>query len=517
MKMKLYSSLLNPKIRSEFKKSLLVFGLVFLAVSFQNIFGQTVSIANDRDATEGSDISARYIVTVAPSSGSGTITVNYVVLPSSTASSGTDFAALSGNVDVTYSEIAGGSSFINVNTILQDLLVEGTETVVVEILSDAAYDLGTNNTAIVNILDDDTTTLSVTDISAVEGTNLVFNIVADKATLFDYTVTINFGEGTAIKGGIGFVYPDDYNGAQRTIPFLAGEVSKQLAVVTGNDIVIEDDETFIVTLTSASNANVIAGDTAIGTITNDDLGQVTVSADRPNTNEDGSGNNGRFRIELSEQNNTGSAIVVDYTLTGSAIQGAGQDYTISGNASIANGASSTNLNILPINDVLVEGDETVIITLNSVNSALYEIGTQNSDTVTIVDDDTAGFTVTESGGSTATSEPNGTDSFTVRLTSAPASNVVLNVVSSDIGEGTVSPGTLTFTPTNFATPQTVTVTGVNDAIVDGTQPYTITVSVNDASSNDAFDALADRIINVTNTDDDTAGFTVTESGGSTAT
>jgi len=38
MKMKLYSSLLNTKIRNEFEEVLLVFGLVFLSVSFQKYF-----------------------------------------------------------------------------------------------------------------------------------------------------------------------------------------------------------------------------------------------------------------------------------------------------------------------------------------------------------------------------------------------------------------------------------------------------------------------------------------------
>ena len=480
MKMKLYSSLLNPKIRSEFKKSLLVFGLVFLSVSFQNIFGQTVSIVKNADALEGSFTPGSFEVSVAPFFGTGTVTVLYTVLGSSTATAGTDYALLTEQVDVTYDFPSGGSSLINVSTSLQDVLLEGTETVVVEVLSDAAYDLGANQTAIVNILDDDTTTLSISDISADEGTNLVFSIVADKAALFDYTVTINFGGGTATIGTTPIVYPEDYNGAQRIVAFLSGDVSKQLAVTTGNDTVIEDDETFIVTLTSASNANVIAGDTAIGTITNDDLGQVTVSADRPNTNEDGSGNNGQFRIELSEQNNTGSAIVVDYTLTGSAIQGAGQDYTISGNASIANGASSTNLNILPINDVLVEGDETVIITLNSVNSALYEIGTQNSDTVIIVDDDTfiATIVATDNLAVEANTVTN-TGTFTISLDAVnnTGSPVVVNyTVSGTATSGTdftALTGSVSFV--NGQQNRTVIVTPINDNIVENSETVIVTL------------------------------------------
>ncbi|SEL50964.1 gliding motility-associated C-terminal domain-containing protein [Maribacter orientalis] len=480
MKMKLHSIFLIITKTIDFNRSLFVFALFFLSVSLGGIFGQSVSIVNNADALEGSATPGNFRVSVASLSDFGTVTVKYVVLASSTATSGVDYTALSGEVDVTYTALLS-SALINVNTSFQDVLLEGTETVTVELSTSMDYTLGANTTATVNIVDDDTATLSISDVSAVEGTNLVFSIVADKAALFDYTVTVNFGGGTATIGTTPIVYPEDYNGAQRTVTFLSGDVSKQLAVTTGNDIVIEDDETFIVTLTSANNANIIAGDTAIGTITNDDLGQVTVLANRAITNEDGSGNDGRFRIELSEQNNTGTAIVVDYTLTGSAAQGAGQDYTISGNASIANGASSTNLNIQPIDDVLVEGDETVIITLNSVNSALYEIGTPASGTVTIVDDDVFTATITATDGTATEATPvTDTGTFTVSLDEVNNTGGPV-IVNYNVG-GTATSGTdytaLTGSVT-FANGQQnriITVTPINDNNVENSETVIVTLA-----------------------------------------
>ena len=53
------------------------------------------------------------------------------------------------------------------------------------------------------------------------------------------------------------------------------------------------------------------------------------------------------------------------------------------------------------------------------------------------------------------------------LNAQPDSNVVLSVTSSDAGEATVT-GTVTFTSENWDTAQTVTVTGVDDDIIDGT-------------------------------------------------
>ncbi|SHG65410.1 hypothetical protein, partial [Flagellimonas flava] len=127
------------------------------------------------------------------------------------------------------------------------------------------------------------------------------------------------------------------------------------------------------------------------------------------------------------------------------------------------------------------------------------------------------FTIVESGGSTATSETVTTDDFTVVLDVQPATDVVLDVVSDDTGEGTVDVATLTFTPANFGTPQAVTVTGVDDALVDGTQNYDITISVNVGSSDAAYAGVLPQTVSVDNADDEVPGFTIVESGGSTAT
>ena len=124
-----------------------------------------------------------------------------------------------------------------------------------------------------------------------------------------------------------------------------------------------------------------------------------------------------------------------------------------------------------------------------------------------------GFTVAESGGSTSVSEAGTTDTFTVVLDVQPPTDVVLTVASGDTGEAIVGPASLTFTTANWNSAQTVTATGVDDALTDGTRTTTITVSVDDATSDDAFDQLADQTLSVSTTDDDSPGFTVTESGG----
>src|SRR5436190_800571 len=135
-------------------------------------------------------------------------------------------------------------------------------------------------------------------------------------------------------------------------------------------------------------------------------------------------------------------------------------------------------------------------------------------TVTNTDNATTGLTVTPTTGLTTT-EAGGTPTFTVVLNTQPAADVTIALTSSDTTEGTVSPATLTFTPVNWATAQTVTVTGVNDAVVDGTITYTIVTAA--TSGDPSYQGIAVADVTVSNTDNDTAGVTVTPTSGLTTT
>ena len=102
------------------------------------------------------------------------------------------------------------------------------------------------------------------------------------------------------------------------------------------------------------------------------------------------------------------------------------------------------------------------------------------------------------------------------LTSQPTANVVIDLSSSDTTEGTVSPVSLTFTSANWNTPQTVTVTGVNDVVDDGDIAYTI-VTAPATSGDPTYSGMNASDVSVTNIDNDTAGFIVTPISGLTTT
>lgn len=100
-----------------------------------------------------------------------------------------------------------------------------------------------------------------------------------------------------------------------------------------------------------------------------------------------------------------------------------------------------------------------------------------------------------------TNEQGGSAEFTMQLESQPFADVTIQLESSDLTEGTVSPGSLTFTPDNWLIPQTVKLTGVDDDQVDGHVDYTIITSP--ASSADpTYAGLDPPDVLATNRDDD---------------
>ncbi|HNH07130.1 MAG TPA: hypothetical protein PK683_01415 [Leptospiraceae bacterium] len=151
----------------------------------------------------------------------------------------------------------------------------------------------------------------------------------------------------------------------------------------------------------------------------------------------------------------------------------------------------------------IDGNKSVRIILGQGISSDSEYNSLSAGEVsaTNVDNDSAGIAVSQMS-NLNTSESGDSDTFTVALSSAPTANVVLTLVSNNTAEGTVSPTTLTFTPSNYSTPQTVTVTGADDGTADGNIPYTVSIT-NAASSDLAYNGLSVPNISVTNFDNDT--------------
>ncbi|MCG6140549.1 beta strand repeat-containing protein [Leptospira mtsangambouensis] len=133
-------------------------------------------------------------------------------------------------------------------------------------------------------------------------------------------------------------------------------------------------------------------------------------------------------------------------------------------------------------------------------------------TGTNVDDDVAGFTVVNLSGLTTT-EAGGAVSFAVVMNTLPTNSVTIpSIVATPSSEGTASPSSLTFAPGEWFTPKIVTVTGVNEFIVDGSKTVSIVTGAATSADTD-YNGLAGPVFpSVTNTDDDVPGFVLTSPG-----
>lgn len=147
-------------------------------------------------------------------------------------------------------------------------------------------------------------------------------------------------------------------------------------------------------------------------------------------------------------------------------------------------------------------DSTGTWTVSVRDGAANDTGTFNSFQLRFFGAQAPGPIVAESGGTTRVEEFGLTDSVSVSLASQPTSNVVMDVAVQDPGEVAIDKTQLIFTPTNWQTPQVVSVSGVLDFERDGDQVSGLVFSINDALSDDAFDNYSDIIVDVTTVDND---------------
>ena len=162
--------------------------------------------------------------------------------------------------------------------------------------------------------------------------------------------------------------------------------------------------------TTALDADVLAFlDVALGNLP---ATTVSVVADLPAASEAGA--HGRFTI--SRTGSTAAPLTVTYALGGTATPAA--DYTAAaGPATIPAGASSVTVDVAPIQDGLVEGDETVTLALAERSGYRVDAARQAA-TVTIADDDSAAGLplVTVTADDPAATEAGDPGSFTVTRT-----------------------------------------------------------------------------------------------------
>lgn len=292
----------------------------------------------------------------------------------------------------------------------------------------------------------------------------------------------------------------------------------QIVTIGGLDDWLDDDdiEYTIQTVATSSDQNYqgIAGDPVIVTNTDDDTAGVTVTPSGGlRTNEAGGTSN--FAVVLTSQP------IADVTITlSSSDSSEGEVGPASLTFDAQNWSVPQTVTVTGVDDRLDDGDATFTVVTEPASSDGPDYDGFDSADVTIIneDDDTAGITVSTVSGNT--SEAGEAVTFTIVLDSEPTAGVMIALSSSDVSEATVSPANISFTSTDWNTPQTVTVRGVDESLDDGDIAYSI-VTASAVSNDPKYNGLETDDVSLTNTDDDTAGVTVgplsglatTEAGG----
>ena len=423
-----------------------------------------------------------------------------------TATSGADYTLVPGTVTIPSGSVTGTFNI----TIINDALVEPNETIITGLTNPSAgLSVGPQSSYTYTILNDDNIYVSFSSATASGPEGNAPGTVASPQIVVS-------GGITTVSGSLLFMVTNgtatsaDWSQTTMTVTIPAGDyttpvsipLSASMLTILG-DLLVENDET--INLGINTFVNVLAGPTVncVYTIINDDNSTASVTTSTPVITEGGPGAVGTGTFIFAFSNPVATARTVSYTVTGTATPGT--DFTaLAGSFIMPANVVTYNLNLTSVADLIVEGNETVTITITGISGAPALAINATPATITIADDDLPSIlytpaSVTMAEGSTATIE--------VWLSNAPAGSVTLNISTLLAGILNISPLTLTFNTSNFATHQIITIQSVDNNSM-GNQTDNVIISVNDALSDNPFDPLPDINIPVTITNNDVASLVI---------
>jgi len=162
------------------------------------------------------------------------------------------------------------------------------------------------------------------------------------------------------------------------------------------------------------------------------------------------------------------------------------------------------ITVTAVDDGAVEGAhlDTIQHTVTS-GDAGYNGFAASDVTVNITDNDS--YAVVVSPTTVSVTEGGATDAYSVVLGAQPSADVTVSITPDS--QVTTSQASLTFTSSDWSTPQSVTVTAVDDPVVEGAHTGTITHAASSTDPN--FNGLSAASVTANITDNDSAGVMVT--------
>ena len=291
----------------------------------------------------------------------------------------------------------------------------------------------------------------------------------------------------------------DYSGVPETLTFGDGETEETFTVTAVQDTVDDDNESVTIGFGSLPNAVAVGAtsETAVS-INDDDVPSVTVSFE-----------SAAYSVEEGDEVEVKITLSVDperqvvVPITKSEQNGASSaDYSgVPADVTFASGETEQSFTFTAAQDRIDDDGEndgeSVKLAFGASLPSDVSKGTTDETTLTIIDDDGTGITVSPT---TLNMAEGLSKTYTVVLISQPAANVTVSVTAPDNSDVAVDKRALTFTTSNWEAVQTVTVSAAHD--FDGSdETVTITHAVTAAASDYSGKAVASVTVNVIDNDD----------------
>lgn len=271
--------------------------------------------------------------------------------------------------------------------VIEDVATESDETIIVSLGIPTGATLGTTTVQTITILDNDSpvtptppsVSLSSPSQSAVESDgNLTVTATLSEPT--DSDVIIPFiVTGTAVNGA-------DFTITISPITITPGNTTADITISLNDDDIDENNETVVVALGTPTGATL--GSRTVHTATiidNDDPPVVTTPRVTLNAaSQTGPEEGGPLSVTATLSQPSASIVTVPFTVSGSAENGT--DFTITASPlTFAPGSTTASISINVNDDLIDEGNETVVISLGTPVGA--DLGATTMHIATIVDND----------------------------------------------------------------------------------------------------------------------------------
>ena len=301
-----------------------------------------------------------------------------------TATTGTDYTSLGTSVT-----IPAGAAYVDLAVApKEDATAEPAETVIVTVTSGYGSSYTPAgfpwNSAQVTIADNEPV-VSVTAMSnASEFASAAGAFRFTRSIVSNQPLTVNFTTGgTATKG-------TDYSGVPYSVTIPANAASVDVVVTPVDDTTAEAVETVIVTL-STSTAYTVNAAQKTATITIADNEPTVSIVANDNYSEEAFLDDGQYTVTRSVA--SASSLTVNYTVTGTASNGVDYTYLL-GSVTIPANQTTAVINLVPKDDALGEGTETVTLTLKA--DSHYTVSGAAATATAVINDDEDAYEVDDS-------------------------------------------------------------------------------------------------------------------------